>query len=304
MSDSPLETDELRRRDVDDVGRQVLGGDLERDPGPRRGLVEQDRHLPAAQGRDLRDRPGQDLAHRVGRAHDELELGGRQAVDVEQVTMPPGDGAGSRRGVDGPGPRPPATSPWRAGVRSIPTLTRPGSAAGSAATARSRRRPRRRSPRGGHGRVSSRDVGTFLPTWSARIGSSRWPRSTRTARRIACGPAEVDQGVHRGPDRPAGVQDVVDEDDRPTVDAGREVRALDHRLLGDHRQVVAVERDVERPDRDLDALVLRDRGGDPVGERDAATLDADRGAGPRCRPASRRSRGTGGSSLGGSRPRS
>ena len=32
-------------------------------------------------------------------------------------------------------------------------------------------------------------------------------------------PPEVDQRVHRGPDRPAGVQDVVDEHDRRAVDA-------------------------------------------------------------------------------------
>src|SRR4029079_18148299 len=38
---------------------------------------------------------------------------------------------------------------------------------------------------------------------------------------------------------------------------------------------VTIERDVEGPDRHLDALVLGDRGGDPGGERDATTLDAD-----------------------------
>src|SRR5699024_1471430 len=31
------------------------------------------------------------------------------------------------------------------------------------------------------------DVGRFLPTWSARIGRSRWPRSTRTASRTLAG---------------------------------------------------------------------------------------------------------------------
>ena len=72
-------------------------------------------------------------------------------------------------------------------------------------------------------------------------------------------PTEVDERVHRGADRPARVQDVVDEDDRPAVDVERQLRALDDRLLGDQREVVAVEGDVERADRDLDALVLGDR---------------------------------------------
>src|SRR5690606_29493415 len=34
---------------------------------------------------------------------------------------------------------------------------------------------------------SSSALGRFLPTWSARIGSLRWPRSTRTASRTAAG---------------------------------------------------------------------------------------------------------------------
>ena len=88
-------------------------------------------------------------------------------------------------------------------------------------------------------------------------------------------PAEVDEGVHRGPDGPARVQDVVDEDDRATVDPRGQFRALDDGLLGDQRQVVAVEGDVEGADRDRRAFVLRDRRRDPTGQRDAAALDAD-----------------------------
>ena len=88
-------------------------------------------------------------------------------------------------------------------------------------------------------------------------------------------PPEIDQRVHRGPDRAARVQHVVDEDDRPTVDARRQLGALDDGLLGDQREVITVERDVERPDRHLDAFVLADRVGDPPRQRDATTLDPD-----------------------------
>ena len=89
------------------------------------------------------------------------------------------------------------------------------------------------------------------------------------------GPPEVDQRVHRRPDRAARVQDVVDEDDRAAVEVERDLGALDDRLLGDERQVVAVEGDVERADGELGALVLEDRRRDAMGERDAAALDAD-----------------------------
>ena len=89
--------------------------------------------------------------------------------------------------------------------------------------------------------------------------------------------AEVDERVHRRADRPAGVQDVVDEDDRRVVEVERQVGALDDRLGGHEREVVPVERDVERPDRQADALVLLDRIAQPTGERHAAPLDADEG---------------------------
>ena len=120
-----------------------------------------------------------------------------------------------------------------------------------------------------------REVGTFLPTKSARIGSSRWPRSTSTASCTAAGPAEVAQRVERGADRAAGEEDVVDEDDEPAVDAA----------VGQHRglqrpdaaqpQVVAVEGDVDGADVDLRAGERLDAGGEAAGQRGAAGRDAD-----------------------------
>ncbi len=115
---------------------------------------------------------------------------------------------------------------------------------------------------------------------------------------------EVDEGVHRRPDRPTGVEDVVDEDDRRAVEVERQVRALDDRLLGDEREVVAVERDVERPDRDVDALVLGDRRRRSDGRAGRLGAGSRRGPDRRCPPASRRSRARSGSSRGGSPPRS
>jgi hypothetical protein len=41
-------------------------------------------------------------------------------------------------------------------------------------------------------------------------------------------------------------------------------------------QVVAVQRDVERPDRDFHSGYCRDLAGEPAGERDAASADPDK----------------------------
>ena len=122
---------------------------------------------------------------------------------------------------------------------------------------------------------SPRALGRFLPTWSARIGSSRWPRSTSTASRTVVGPAEVVHRVERGPDRAPGEEHVVDEYDDLAVDpAGRHLGVLGTagRVLA---QVVAVHRDVEGAERHLDALDLGDPLGDAAGEVDAAGGDAE-----------------------------
>ena len=186
-----------RCRDVHDVRRQVLGRDLERDAGPRRRLVEQDRHVPTAQRRDLGDRPRQDLAHRVGRAHDEVEVGGRQAVDVEQMAMAPADRLRFRGDIDG---RDDDLGRRRALVDHVGHAT--GSAASGLSTRRSISTPSSPS-------VSSRCT---LHDLLARgrhvladvVGPDRQLAMAAVdehGQADRLGPPEVDQRVHRGPDR-------------------------------------------------------------------------------------------------------
>ncbi len=156
-----------RRRgcgDVHDVGRQVLGRDLERHPGPSRRLVEKDRHVPPAQRRDLGDRPLEDLAHRVRRAHDELDLGPRHDVQIEQVAMAPGDRLGFGRRVHRRDDDRRLVGRWRGlggGRRAHAT----GSASGAPTSTRSMRTASSSSISSRWTlTISSREVGTFLPT--------------------------------------------------------------------------------------------------------------------------------------------
>src|SRR5439155_772772 len=87
---------------------------------------------------------------------------------------------------------------------------------------------------------------------------------------------EVDEGVERGADGPAGEEDVVHEDDDLALDREGDVGAADHRRAAD-AEVVAVERDIEGADRHRGAVDLGDLGREPVGERDAARAEADEG---------------------------
>ncbi len=191
--------------------------------------------------------------------HHEVDVLARQRVDVEQVAMRPVRGArgGRLRAVELRGhPRASATVS-RTAFRSISTPSSPSISSSWTWTTSSR----------DVGHVLAHVVGADRELAVAAVDEDREPDGL--------GPPEVDQRVHRRPDRAARVQDVVDEDDRAAVEVERDLGPLHDWLLGDQRQVVAVEGDVERANRDLGALVLEDRRRQPVGERDAAALDAD-----------------------------
>ena len=97
------------------------------------------------------------------------------------------------------------------------------------------------------------------------------------------GTAVVEERVDRRADRAAGVEDVVDEDARHALEREVEARRADkglgvlRRFAGADVHVVAMEGDVELPER---GLVLRKLGyppPQPLGQRDAARVDADEG---------------------------
>src|SRR5664280_1108756 len=163
------------RGDADHVRGEVASGSLERNAGPGGGLVEECRDPAAVEGRHLADRSSQDALHLVRGPHDQLDLGPGEDVDVDQVAMMPGAwlgaGGGERAGRRGRG-----RHQLPAAVVSVERTCRAIVTSSSASTSARRTWT-----------ISSREVGTFFPTWSARIGSSRWPRSIRTARRIARG---------------------------------------------------------------------------------------------------------------------
>jgi hypothetical protein len=88
-------------------------------------------------------------------------------------------------------------------------------------------------------------------------------------------PAEVRELVEGGAHRAAGVEHVVDDHHARAVDAAGERRAAHDRARADRLEVVAVERDVERAERHLDALGRVHRAGEPLRDLDAAALDPD-----------------------------
>jgi hypothetical protein len=97
----------------------------------------------------------------------------------------------------------------------------------------------------------------------------------------ALGPAVVEKRVDRGADRTAGVEDVVDEDARHSLEREVEAGRADERLRmarclsRPDVDVVAVEGDVELPECDLGARDLDDPPAEPLRERHAARVDAD-----------------------------
>ena len=97
----------------------------------------------------------------------------------------------------------------------------------------------------------------------------------------AGGPTELEKRVDRRPDRPARVQDVVDEHHGHSLDRERDARGADDRLATrcactfSHVDVVAVERDVERADGNRLSASLLDEATKARRERRPSGLDAD-----------------------------
>src|SRR5205823_11226379 len=95
------------------------------------------------------------------------------------------------------------------------------------------------------------------------------------------GPAVVEESLDRGPDRPAGVEHVVDEYDGLPFEREIEGGRADHRLrvprrvAAAHLHVVAVEGDVDGAEIGRFAGALLDQAAQAMGERNAARLDPD-----------------------------
>src|SRR2546425_589084 len=95
------------------------------------------------------------------------------------------------------------------------------------------------------------------------------------AQRDALGAPEVGELVERGADGAAGVEHVVHDDDVLAREVARDAGLPDHGLRAHGLEVVAVQGDVEGAAGDEHALFFLDELGDPLGELDAAPLDAD-----------------------------
>jgi hypothetical protein len=95
--------------------------------------------------------------------------------------------------------------------------------------------------------------------------------------------AVAEERLDRGPDRAAGVEDVVDEHARHPLEREVERGRADERLGVPGRlaradvDVVAVKRDVELAERDLGSAQLGDPAAEPLRDRDAARVDPDQG---------------------------
>ena len=70
----------------------------------------------------------------------------------------------------------------------------------------------------------------------------------------AAGAAEIEEAIHGCANGTPGVEDVVDEDEVHAINSEGDVRGLQDCLRRDFGEVVAVEGDVERADRDIDAI--------------------------------------------------
>ena len=95
------------------------------------------------------------------------------------------------------------------------------------------------------------------------------------------GTAELEQTVDRRANRPAGVEDVVDEDHRAALELEVELRVahdglcVPRRPAGANVDVVAVKGDVQLAEREQLSRALFDEAAQAMRERNAARVDTD-----------------------------
>ena len=254
------------------VGREPLGGQAEAGPGPGRVLEEQVEDDPPLERGDLLAAPGRDLGERLGRVEDRQDLLGREVLEAEQVLAGPGGwraaAASCRAGLGGGDAMVTARASSRAGERREP-----------ASDARRSRRP----GRAGRSRTRTRSLAVGRQVAGRRrragSGSSRWPRSTSTARRIRAGRPRSQIAFSAARIGPAGEEDVVDQDDLGPVDVEGDLGPAQHGPAPAFAQVVAVERDIHGADR---APRRREQSGSSAASRSASGT-------PRVRTPTRRS---------------
>ena len=116
----------------------------------------------------------------------------------------------------------------------------------------------------------------FFPTKSARMGSSRPPRSTRMARRTLRGRPEAHERGQGGARRAARVEHVVDENHVFPLAGEGQVRLLEAGSPSAGLvQIVAVERHVERAHERMHAHQRLELTRQPFREGHAPRADAD-----------------------------
>ena len=246
---SPLDGGRGVDVEVDDVGRQPLGGDLEGGARARRRLEEQVEDRLAAQQRHFLDFALGDADEGLRGVEDLPQDVARQALDRQQMVQ-------LAVGVE---LRVVACRNIGAGSLMCAGCSTQGAACRVGVASRSML-------------CSGRRLSSVAPTNCAAIGSSRPPRSTSAASRMLRRAAVVEQLVHRGADGAPGVEHVVDQDEVAALDFEGDVRRLDLARAGRSRvEIVAVERDVERAERDV-----RGRARGAAARRaNAAGVDAD-----------------------------
>ena len=226
--------------EVDDVGGQALGGQLEGAARARGGLVEEVQHHPPAQRGHLLDLAVGDLGEALGLR--------RRSVRSPRDRVPRSRAGGSCAAL--------STGRW-GDARSRPRRRR-----------RARARARARAPRARWAGSCRRSRGGS----AARGGRGRRARPAARAR-AAVVEQRLDRGAHGAP----RVEHVVDDHDRA---AGRRrsrcARRARRARRGRRRDVVAVEADVEvaRAARRSSSSSLEQQL-QALGEEGAAAMDAD-----------------------------
>src|SRR5207253_474568 len=88
-------------------------------------------------------------------------------------------------------------------------------------------------------------------------------------------PAKVNQLIQRSPHGASGVENIVHQDYRPALDIARQFGAADDWFSSDGRKIVAIQSDIEHPNRRAFAFEIGNLVGNSIGQRHTSAADTN-----------------------------
>ncbi len=101
------------------------------------------------------------------------------------------------------------------------------------------------------------------------------PTVHQNRQRNPAGPSEINQGVHCGPYRSAGIENVIHQDNYFIIQANRNFRFSNYGLVVNPGPIVSIEGNVQSPGRNRESFLSLEKLLDSISQKSPPGTDSD-----------------------------